>query len=134
MSIDQSAPAATEQDGTAAATGANATQRFAADKQLAADTPPERVSLLVGEVLSAVHDTISRHEVTYDEYNALKAWLIQVGEDGEWPLFLDVWVEHAVEEVGAGDDADVEDTLDDEPEPDADAGVAATTAPSGEAD
>lgn len=36
---------------------------------------------------------------TYDEFNALKAWLIQVGEDGEWPLFLDVWLEHSVEEV-----------------------------------
>ena len=29
----------------------------------------------------------------------LKAWLIQVGADGEWPLFLDVFVEHVVEEV-----------------------------------
>lgn len=95
MSIDQSEPSTA----TAAATGANATQRFASDKQLAADTPPERVSLLAREVLESIHDTIRRHEVTYDEYNALKAWLIKVGEDGEWPLFLDVWVEHAVEEV-----------------------------------
>ena len=39
--------------------------------------------------------------MTYDEYNALKAWLIQVGQDGEWPLFLDVWVEHVVEEVAS---------------------------------
>ena len=46
-----------------------------------------------------MHDTIRRHRVTYDEYNALKAWLIDVGEDGEWPLFLDVWLEHAVEDV-----------------------------------
>ena len=37
--------------------------------------------------------------VSYDEYNALKAWLINVGQDGEWPLFLDVWVEHVVEDV-----------------------------------
>jgi len=102
VSIDQSdQPSTHTADGsaTAAATGANATQRFASDKQLGADTPPARVSLLAREVLEAVHDTIKRHEVTYDEYNALKAWLIKVGEDGEWPLFLDVWVEHAVEEV-----------------------------------
>ena len=46
-----------------------------------------------------MHETIRKHKVTYDEYNALKAWLIQVGQDGEWPLFLDVWVEHVVEEV-----------------------------------
>ena len=54
---------------------------------------------LAREVLDAVHDTIRRHRVTYDEYNALKAWLINVGQDGEWPLFLDVWVEHVVEDV-----------------------------------
>ena len=85
---------------TAAASGANATERFFADKQAgAADIPPERVDLLAREVLSAVHDTIRKHHVTYEEYNALKAWLISVGEDGEWPLFLDVWVEHVVEDV-----------------------------------
>ena len=95
MSIDQS-PAA-----SAAATGANATQRFAADKQVGADTPPERVSLLAREVLASVYETIRRHRVTYDEYNALKAWLISVGETGEWPLFLDVFLEHVVEDVNS---------------------------------
>ncbi|GAA1481368.1 catechol 1,2-dioxygenase [Gordonia sinesedis] len=87
---------------TAAASGASATERFHADKspfEAVRDTPPERVNTLAREVLAAVHDTIRRHKVTYDEYNALKAWLIQVGADGEWPLFLDVWVEHVVEEV-----------------------------------
>ncbi|WP_206791938.1 catechol 1,2-dioxygenase [Amycolatopsis sp. MtRt-6] len=85
---------------TAAASGANATERFKSDKLAgAAGTPPERVDLLAREVLDAVHATIRRHKVTYAEYNALKAWLISVGEDGEWPLFLDVWVEHVVEEV-----------------------------------
>jgi catechol 1,2-dioxygenase len=94
MSIDQNAA-------TAAASGASATERFVHDKAIdaVADTPPERVSTLAREVIEAVHDTIRRHEVTYDEYNALKSWLISVGEDGEWPLFLDVWIEHAVEEV-----------------------------------
>ncbi|MEV7548276.1 catechol 1,2-dioxygenase [Amycolatopsis sp. NPDC089917] len=85
---------------TAAASGANATERFKSDKFAgAAGTPKERVSLLAREVLEAVHGTIRKHKVTYDEYNALKSWLIGVGEDGEWPLFLDVWVEHVVEEV-----------------------------------
>ncbi|GAB3158790.1 catechol 1,2-dioxygenase [Amycolatopsis stemonae] len=85
---------------TAAASGANATERFKSDKFAGvAGTPPERVSLLAREVLEAVHGTIRKHKVTYDEYNALKSWLIGVGEDGEWPLFLDVWVEHVVEEV-----------------------------------
>lgn len=87
---------------SAAASGASATARFHADKspfETVAGTPPERVSDLAREVLSAVHDTIRRHRVTYDEYNALKAWLIGVGADGEWPLFLDVWIEHVIEEV-----------------------------------
>lgn len=90
----------TETTATAAASGAKATERFAADKLAnVADTPPERVSMLAREVLEAIHATIRRHDVTYDEYNALKSWLINVGQDGEWPLFLDVWVEHVVEEV-----------------------------------
>lgn len=89
---------------TAAASGASATERFQADKSPFAavrDTPKERVDMLAREVLEAVHATIRKHQVTYDEYNALKAWMIQVGEDGEWPLFLDVWVEHVVEEVNS---------------------------------
>ncbi|KAA0109802.1 catechol 1,2-dioxygenase [Mycolicibacterium sp. P1-5] len=87
---------------TAASSGASATERFHTDKSPFAavrDVPPERVDTLAREVLGAVHDTIRRHRVNYDEYNALKAWLINVGQDGEWPLFLDVWVEHVVEDV-----------------------------------
>ena len=87
---------------TAAASGASATERFHTDKspfEAVKDTPKERVDLLARAVLDAVHETIREHKVTYDEYNALKAWLIQVGQDGEWPLFLDVWVEHVVEDV-----------------------------------
>ncbi|MEU9369229.1 catechol 1,2-dioxygenase [Streptomyces avermitilis] len=91
---------------TAAASGASATDRFRTDKasasgQAVADT--ERVNTLATEMISAVHDVIRRHQVTYEEYNALKSWLISVGEDGEWPLFLDVWIEHVVEEVAGSD-------------------------------
>ncbi|WP_328647476.1 catechol 1,2-dioxygenase [Amycolatopsis sp. NBC_00348] len=85
---------------TAAGSGSHATERFKSDKLAGvAGTPKERVSLLAREVLEAVHGTIRRHKVTYAEYNALKSWLISVGETGEWPLFLDVWVEHVVEDV-----------------------------------
>lgn len=87
---------------TAAASGASATERFQTDKSPYAavrDVPPARVDKLAKRVLEAVHATIREEKVTYDEYNALKAWLIQVGQDGEWPLFLDVWIEHVVEEV-----------------------------------
>jgi catechol 1,2-dioxygenase len=94
----------TEYDAKAAESGANATAAFRAKQQAAAaQTSPERVSLLATEALKAIHDVIRKHEVTYAEYDALKSWLIQVGEDGEWPLFLDVWVEHVVEEVANAD-------------------------------
>ena len=89
-----------EFDAKAAESGAGATAAFKSKQAAAAlDVPKERVSTLATEVLLAVHDTIRRHRVTYAEYDALKTWLIGVGEDGEWPLFLDVWVEHVVEEV-----------------------------------
>lgn len=89
---------------TAAASGASATERFRADKsESVAQTSKERVDLLARSVLEAVHATIREHKVTYEEYNALKSWLISVGEDGEWPLFLDVWVEHVVEDVATED-------------------------------
>ena len=85
---------------TAAASGANATQRFRENKQTSATAASqERVAQLAGRLIKAANDVVLQEKVTYDEYNALKAWLIQVGEDGEWPLFLDVWVEHSVEEV-----------------------------------
>jgi catechol 1,2-dioxygenase len=85
---------------TAAASGAAATERFRSKQRedvAAADT--KRVNTLATELITAVHDIVRRHKVTYAEYDALKAWLIQVGQDGEWPLFLDVWIEHVVEEV-----------------------------------
>ena len=94
----------TEFDAKAAEAGSKATERFReSGKRAWIDVPKERVSLLAREVLEAVYATIRRHKVTYTEYNALKDWLISVGEDGEWPLFLDVWVEHVVEEVATED-------------------------------
>ena len=88
---------------TAASSGANATERFRSDKSVAAEVSTERVNLLASRAIKALVDTVKDEGVTYDEYNALKSWLIKVGEDGEWPLFLDVWIEHAVEEVANAD-------------------------------
>jgi catechol 1,2-dioxygenase len=94
----------TEFDAKAAESGNKATERFkSSGKRGGLEVPQERVSLLAREVLEAVYATIRKHKVTYEEYNALKDWLISVGEDGEWPLFLDVWVEHVVEEVATED-------------------------------
>ena len=85
---------------TAAGSGANASQSFKATAATrdVADTPPERVAAIVTSILKGVHGAIAEHDVTYPEFQAAKAWLMEVGEGGEWPLFMDVFVEHAVEE------------------------------------
>lgn len=90
-----------EIEARAADSGAGATDTFRQSGKLqgGADIPPERVNLLAGELIKAANDIAEKHEVTYEEFNVLKAWLIQVGEDGEWPLFLDVFLEHTVEDV-----------------------------------
>ncbi len=90
----------TQQSPTAAGSGANASESFkaAAKTQDVADTPPERVAAIVTSILQGVHNAIKEHDVNYAEFNAAKAWLMSVGEGGEWPLFMDVFVEHAVEE------------------------------------
>lgn len=92
---------------TAAGSGANATEAFRASLQRAeggtttGDTSPDRISAVISAVLAGIHGAIREHGVTYPEFQAAKQWMIEVGEGGEWPLFLDVFVEHVVEEVAA---------------------------------
>lgn len=84
----------------AADSGANATAAFRKTREGAAlDVPPERVSAMATEAIEAIQEVARRHRLTYDEYRVLKDWLISVGEDGEWPLFLDVWLEHVIEDI-----------------------------------
>ncbi|GAA1214195.1 catechol 1,2-dioxygenase [Prauserella alba] len=93
----------TEQSPSAVDSGTSATEAFrvARRESTTTDISPQRVGDVVGSVLAGIHDAIRSREVTYDEFQAAKAWLIEVGEGGEWPLFLDVFVEHTVEEVAA---------------------------------
>jgi catechol 1,2-dioxygenase len=88
----------TETNPTAAGSGQNATASFARKERTTGPVDHARVSRLISETLAAVYDIVRRHQLTYAEYDALKAWLIDVGESGEWPLFLDVFLEHAVEQ------------------------------------
>lgn len=86
----------------AAESGANASEQFKqrmAQQSSGGVVDHERVNHLASKAIKALNDIVLEDKVTYEEYNALKAWLIKVGEDGEWPLFLDVWLEHSVEEV-----------------------------------
>ena len=89
----------TEINPTAAGSGHSATEQFTQRERSSAPVDQARVSAIATDALQALHEVIRKHRVTYTEYDALKAWLIRVGEDGEWPLFLDVWIEHVVEEV-----------------------------------
>jgi catechol 1,2-dioxygenase len=57
-----------------------------------------RVEQVAGDMLRRIHESIVENDVTYEEYQAAKDWLIAVGESGEWPLFLDVFVESVVEQ------------------------------------
>ncbi|SDO00282.1 catechol 1,2-dioxygenase [Klenkia soli] len=104
--VDQSAPATAPltTSPTAADSGASASASFRSTSQYSGDgagSDTARVDALARALLGAVHQVISDHEVTYPEFQAAKKWLMDVGEGGEWPLFLDVFVEHAVEEVAA---------------------------------
>lgn len=96
MSIAEHSP-------TAAASGASATEAFRASQRQggAGGASPERVSAVVRALLDGIHQAIRTHQVSYREFQAAKQWLIEVGEGGEWPLFLDVFVEHEVENVAA---------------------------------
>jgi catechol 1,2-dioxygenase len=95
--------ASTEINPTAAGSGRSATERFAQKERAGGTVDQARVSAIATDAIQALHEVIRRHGVTYAEYDALKAWLIRVGEDGEWPLFLDVWLEHVIEEVANAD-------------------------------
>ncbi len=83
---------------TAAGSGSAATDKFK-NERVSSDTSPERLAAIAADALSALHEVILDHGVTYPEYRVFKQWLIDVGEGGEWPLFLDVFIEHAVEQV-----------------------------------
>jgi catechol 1,2-dioxygenase len=56
-----------------------------------------RTETVVRELLDAIRAVLVAEDVSYDEYRAAKQWLIEVGEAGEWPLFLDVFVGRTVE-------------------------------------
>ncbi|GAA1248436.1 catechol 1,2-dioxygenase [Prauserella halophila] len=95
---------ATHDSPTAAGSGDSATKAFRASRGSASAGPTvsqERVSEVVTDLLAGIHSTIRSKKVTYDEFQAAKQYLIDVGEGGEWPLFLDVFVEHVVEDVAA---------------------------------
>lgn len=94
----------THDSASAANAGASASQAFknSLDSRGLSSVSADRVAEVATAVLEGIHSAIADKQVTYPEYQAAKAWLIEVGETGEWPLVLDVFVEHVVEEVASG--------------------------------
>ena len=88
---------------TAAGSGASASEAFRASRAGGGtgSVSAQRVDEVVGALLTAIHGVIREKGVSYPEFQAAKQWLMDVGEGGEWPLFLDVFVEHVVEEISA---------------------------------
>ncbi|MGH3631507.1 MAG: catechol 1,2-dioxygenase [Sciscionella sp.] len=88
---------------TAEGSGTSASKAFRASRKDGGTggVPTERVDTVVKAVLAGIHGAIRAQQVTYPEFQAAKQWLMDVGEGGEWPLFLDVFVEHVVEDVAA---------------------------------
>lgn len=82
-------------------TGASASAAFKAAYRAGGADDPDRVARVVSAILAGINTALREQAVSYDEYNAAKAWLISVGESGEWPLFLDVFVEHVIEDIAA---------------------------------
>jgi class 3 adenylate cyclase len=75
---------------------ASATTRFQDTSNDNTQAGTARVNRVGSELLSAVNDIVRRHRLTNAEYDALKAWLTQLG-DAERLSVLDVIVEHVVE-------------------------------------
>lgn len=70
-----------------------------------------RTASAVNEILVRIRSVIQELDLTYEDYGAAKQWLIDVGEAGEWPLFLDVFIEHAVERQVSRDRSGSEGTI-----------------------
>ena len=87
-----------EGDPTAKGSGNAATDKFKS-AAVKSDTTPERANAIYQDFFKALDEIATKHQITYDEYNVLKNWMIQVGEYGEWPLWLDVFFEHVIEKV-----------------------------------
>ena len=53
-------------------------------------TNTARADLLIGDLLARLYAAIAEHDVTYEEFQTAKQWLIDVGEAGDTGEILGV--------------------------------------------
>ena len=97
---------ATESSSAAATAGSHATDSARSGAATfrgagSGEVDHDRVAAVVGAALEGIRSAIAQETVTYEEFDAFKRWLISVSDTGEWPLFLDVYLEFEVEKVAA---------------------------------
>lgn len=64
--------------------------------------PTERATRLFNEFTGLVREFASKNKITPDEYHSTMAYVISLGEAGEWPLFLDAFFESTIDTINYG--------------------------------
>jgi catechol 1,2-dioxygenase len=59
----------------------------------------ERLTALFGELHELLKDFIRRNEIGYDEWHPIVTYLNELGQSGEIPLMMDLFLESTVDEV-----------------------------------
>jgi catechol 1,2-dioxygenase len=62
----------------------------------------ERTVALFDEFIGLVRDFVARNNIGYDDYGKVMEYLITVGQSGEWPLWLDAFLESSVNTTSYG--------------------------------
>jgi catechol 1,2-dioxygenase len=63
----------------------------------------QRTVELFDEFMGLTRDFIVRHELRYEDYAAVMQYMIRVSEAGEWPLWMDAFLESTVDTTSYGD-------------------------------
>lgn len=59
----------------------------------------ERLGGIVKDVVDAMREVILKYQVSLAEYNALKAWITELGQQDQGWMFCDIYLDSAVEQV-----------------------------------
>jgi catechol 1,2-dioxygenase len=62
----------------------------------------QRTVALFDEFIDFTRAFITKHDITYSDYDAVLNFLVSIGKAGEWPLLMDVFLESTVNTVSYG--------------------------------